>query len=117
MHALCRRPDVEVEAILTHYRRRLTQHRHTNLHTGRGKRIRVTRPSPGCDRRGRPPPQVADRRGSEWDAFVDSQPAFVYSGYRAGIRQYFLRDQRRRANNAAKAQCQSLARRGFQVLN
>jgi hypothetical protein len=26
------------------------------------------------------------RRGSEWDAFVDSQPAFVYSGHRAGIR-------------------------------
>ena len=83
MHALCRRPDVEVEAILTHYRRRLTQHRHTNLHTGRGKRIRVTRPSSRVRQARAAAPQVAGRRGSEWDAFVDSQSAVVYSGYRA----------------------------------
>jgi hypothetical protein len=31
------------------------------------------------------PTQVADWRGSEWDAFVDTQPIFAYSGYRAGF--------------------------------
>jgi hypothetical protein len=77
MHALRRRPDVEAEAILTHFRRRLARHGHTNLHTRRGKRILLTRRSPGCGRCWRPPPQVADRRSSEWDAFVDTQPAFA----------------------------------------
>jgi hypothetical protein len=38
------------------------------------------------------PTQVAHRRGSEWDSFVDTQPIGVYSGYGAGLRQDLLRD-------------------------
>jgi hypothetical protein len=38
------------------------------------------------------PTQVADWRGSEWDAFVDTQPTFAYSGYRAGFGHDSLRD-------------------------
>jgi len=38
------------------------------------------------------PTQVAHRRGSEWDSFVDTQPICPYSGYAAGLRQDLLRD-------------------------
>jgi hypothetical protein len=64
-----------------------------------------------------PPTQAPDRRSSEWDAFVDTQPAFAHPRYRAGFRQDLLCDKRRRASKAVKAQCQSGARRGFHVLN
>ena len=38
------------------------------------------------------PTQVAHRRGSEWDSFVDTQPICPYPGYDAGLRQDLLRD-------------------------
>jgi hypothetical protein len=38
------------------------------------------------------PTQVADRRGSEWDSFVDTQPVCGYPGYGAGLRRDLLRD-------------------------
>ena len=38
------------------------------------------------------PTQVAHRRGSEWDSFVDTQSICTYSGYAAGLRQDLLRD-------------------------
>src|ERR1700741_5217996 len=63
------RPDIEIKTILTHCRRCLTRHGHTNLHTGRGKCIRLTSPGPGCEMSWRPPTQAPDRRSSEWDAF------------------------------------------------
>ena len=88
--AFGRRPDVEVEAILTHCRRRLAWHRHTRLHTRRSKRIRFTRASPGCNTYRRPPTQVAYRRGSKWNAFVDIQSAFAHPGHRAGFRKSSL---------------------------
>ena len=38
------------------------------------------------------PTQVAHRRGSEWDSFVDTQPICAYPGYGAGLRQDLPRD-------------------------
>ena len=38
------------------------------------------------------PTQVAHRRGSEWDPFVDTQPICEYPGYGAGLRHDLLRD-------------------------
>ena len=70
---LRRRPDVEVQTILIHLGRRLARHRHPSLHARRGKRIRLTRASPGCGMLRGAPTQVAHRRGSEWDSFVDNQ--------------------------------------------
>jgi hypothetical protein len=60
-----RRPEVEIETILIHGRRRLIQHGHASLHTRRGKRIRLTRAIPGCDRRRRSPTQVAKSAGQQ----------------------------------------------------
>src|ERR1700722_5165504 len=90
--AIGRRPDVEVEAILTYCRRRLARHGHTYLHTRRSKRIRLVRASPRGGRQRGAPTQVADGRGGERDSFVDTQAICAYPGYHAGLRPDLLRD-------------------------
>jgi hypothetical protein len=85
VRGLRRRPDVEVETILTHLRWRLARHGHPYLHTRRGKGIRLRRASPRCDLYRRVPTQVAHRRGGEWDALVDTQPACAHPGYCTGL--------------------------------
>jgi hypothetical protein len=40
----------------------------------------------------RTPTQVAERRGSEWNPFVDGQSICANPGYGAGLGQYLLRD-------------------------
>jgi hypothetical protein len=62
------------------------------LHARRRKRISFARASPGRNTRRRTPTQVAERRGGEWDAFVDLQSAFAHSGNCAGLYLRLLRN-------------------------
>ena len=87
-----RRPDVEVEAILTDCWRRLAWHGHTGLHARRSKRVSFARASPMCGRHRGTPTQIADRRGGERDSFVDTQAICAFRRYRAGLRQDLLRE-------------------------
>ena len=92
VRGLGRRPDVEVQAIFAHCRRRFAGHGDSNLHACRGKCICLPCASPGRWMYRRPPTQVGHRRSREWDSFVDTQPICVYPRYCSGLCQQLLRD-------------------------